>query len=304
MKTCIAEDDFTSRAMLQAMLRKWGFETVVAEDGAAALALMDQADAPRLLLIDWNMPVVNGLELTRRIRALPGDSPPYIIMLTARTEKEYIIAGLNAGANDYVAKPFDPEILQARLNVGRRMLELQDSLTETRVRLEHEASHDSLTGVYNRKAIMELLAREISRARREKSPLAIGICDLDRFKEVNDTLGHLAGDDVLCGFVARLQAALRPYDFVGRWGGDEFLVVSPGVGREAASQLYQRLRAMVGDQSIPTVGGEVSQHVSMGLAVYDGQGEESVSGLLAAADAALYAAKAGGRDRLGLAPEV
>ena len=211
MKILIAEDDFTSRSMLTAILKKWGYDPVVTEDGMAAWDALQKPDAPRLVLLDWNMPGLDGLEVCRRLRTKETPNPPYVILLTGRGEKGDIVRGLEAGANDYIAKPYDNAELQARIRVGQRMLELQAKLLEARDALAHQATHDALTGIFNRRAILDRLAQEISRAERDGTPLSVGMFDIDHFKKINDTFGHQAGDDVLVAFarcssrIARLR---------------------------------------------------------------------------------------------------
>ena len=299
MKVLIAEDDRTSRRMLAAMAAKWGYEPVVTENGADAWSVLQQPDAPRLALLDWNMPILDGLDVCRRLRAVPTTDPPYVIILTSRGTTGDVVNGLEAGANDFVAKPYDNEELQARLRVGRRMLDLQAHLEAARTALAQQALHDSLTGLFNRRAILERLTEEISRARREGTVLTVGMCDLDQFKAVNDTYGHLAGDDVLRGFAAIAQSQLRDYDAIGRYGGEEFLVITPGGTGHPEASLYQRLCARVSGTALPTRTGPVTVTVSIGVAV--ATGASTVDTLLATADQALYQAKAGGRNRVASA---
>ena len=294
MKILIAEDDFTSRSILTAILKKWGFEPVVTENGGAAWDVLQRPDAPRLALLDWSMPIMDGLEVCRRLRASDSRNPPYVILLTARGEKGDIVQGLEAGANDYVAKPYDNEELRARIRVGQRLLEMQSHLLEAQDALSHQATHDFLTGVFNRRAILDRLAQEISRAKRENISLSIGMCDIDHFKNINDIFGHQAGDEALVAFTRCLQDRLRAYDSLGRFGGEEFLVIAPGSVGHSGESLYERLRAGLADAEIPTKAGMVSLTVSIGVAA--GTGRCGVDALLAAADAALYQAKADGRN--------
>jgi len=296
MRILIAEDDFTSRSILTAVLKKWGFDPVVAEDGGAAWDVLQRPDAPRLILLDWNMPGMDGLEICRRLREIGSSNPPYVILLTARGEKGDIVKGLEAGSNDYVAKPYDNEELQARIRVGQRMLELQSHLLEARDALKYQATHDFLTGVYNRRAIRDRLKEEISRAGREKESLSVGMLDIDHFKNINDTYGHQAGDEALLAFTRCIQDGLREYDCVGRYGGEEFLVIAPGAAGPDAESLYERLRARIAGAEIATNAGSISLTVSIGVA--PGTGQSTVDALVAAADAALYQAKADGRNRV------
>ena len=295
MRILIAEDDLTSRNMLAAVLKKAGHEIVVAANGAEALAVLEQPGAPRLAILDWMMPEMDGLEVVRQVRAKPSSQPPYLIMLTARGEKTDIIAGLDAGADDYLAKPFDPGELRARVEVGRRMVELQAALFESREILAHQASHDALTGLLNRRAILERLHGECSRAARHGSKVAIGICDVDHFKRVNDTHGHQVGDDVLVGLAQLLTEGLRPYDAVGRMGGEEFLVVAPLEAGADHLPLFQRLCARIANHAIGTRGGQLQVTASFGVAC---AGTIPPDALLAAADRALYQAKDQGRNRV------
>jgi two-component system, cell cycle response regulator len=294
VKILIAEDDLTSRNILTAVLNKCGFDPVVAEDGGAAWDLLQRPDAPRLMLLDWNMPGMDGVEICRRLRDNSVPDPPYIILLTARGEKSDIVAGLEAGANDYVAKPYDSEELMARIGVGQRMLEMQSNLLEARDALAYQATHDFLTGVFNRRAILERLEQEISRAGREDGRLSVGMFDIDHFKNINDTSGHRAGDEALVAFARRIEGGLREYDCVGRYGGEEFLVIAPGAIGLKSQSLYERLRARIAGAEIATNSGSISLTVSIGVAA--GAGQSTVDALLAAADAALYQAKAGGRN--------
>jgi two-component system cell cycle response regulator len=296
MKILLAEDDFTSRSMLTAILKKWGYDPVVSENGNAAWAALQKPEAPRLILLDWNMPGLDGLEVCRRLRKNETTNPRYVILLTGRGEKGDIVRGLEAGANDYISKPYDNAELQARIRVGQRMLELQASLLETQTALAHQATHDALTGIFNRRAILDQLARELARALRQGCRLSVAMCDIDHFKEINDHFGHQAGDEVLVAFAGCLQANLREYDYVGRYGGEEFLIIASGSSAQSDDGLYERLRQQVAAAEIKTKTGNVSLTVSIGTAA--GTGQSTVDRLIAAADAALYQAKAAGRNRV------
>jgi two-component system, cell cycle response regulator len=300
MRILIAEDDLTSRTMLMAIVKKWGYEPVAVIDGSAALAALQEEGAPQLAILDWNMPGMNGLDVCRKLRESNPADPPYIIFLTSRSEKDSIIEGLEAGANDYVIKPHDNGELLARIRVGQRMLEMQNAMNVAKNALTHQAMYDSLTGILNRRAILETLQKEMCRAMRQGSALSIGMCDIDHFKLVNDNHGHQTGDDVLCGFVHTIQNSLRNCDFIGRYGGEEFLIVAPGsLGGEDV--LYERLRARVAEQGINTRSGEISVTVSIGVVRVTAA--STVDDLLAAADAALYHAKNSGRNRVVYAAE-
>ena len=294
MKILVAEDDVTSRGILTAVLKKWDFDPVAAEDGDTAWDVLQRPDAPQLLLLDWNMPGIDGLEICRRLRKKDPINPPYVILLTARSEKGDIVKGLEAGANDFVAKPYDSEELQARIRVGQRMLELQSHLMKARDTLAHQATHDFLTGVLNRRAIWDRLKQEISRAERKNDSLSIGMLDIDHFKNINDTYGHHVGDEALVAFTRCIQNELREYDCVGRYGGEEFLVIAPGAIGSGRESLYERLRARIAGAEIVTNEGSISLTVSIGAA--PGTGQTCGDTLIAIADAALYQAKAAGRN--------
>ena len=181
------------------MVAKWGYDPLVTADGGEAWNALQQPDHPRLVLLDWNMPVLDGLDVCRRLRALASPDPPYVILLTGRTEKGTSFDGLDAGANDYVAKPYNHDELQARLQVGRRTLALQAHLLAVQEQLAALAARDPLTGILNRRTILERLAEELARATRQGGGLTVGMFDVDHFKWINDTYGHQAGDDVLRG---------------------------------------------------------------------------------------------------------
>ena len=197
MKILIADDESVSRRMLQALLGKWGYDVVSAEDGDAAWEKLKSPDAPRMALLDWMMPGQNGVDVCRALRTQRPEPYTYILLLTAKDAKESVVEGLESGADDYLTKPFNPQELKARIRVGLRLLELEDNLVQAREAMRFKATHDTLTGVWNRGAILETLDKEVWRSRRERLSLGILIVDLDHFKSINDTYGHLAGDTVL-----------------------------------------------------------------------------------------------------------
>lgn len=294
MRILIAEDDLTSRTVLAAVLKKQGYEVLETVNGAEAWAAVREPDAPRLVILDWMMPEMDGPEIVRRLRSLQTDRPPYVIMLTSKDEKADVIAGLDAGANDYLAKPYDAGELRARVEVGRRMVEMQTALIESREALAHQATHDPLTGLMNRRAILDQLHKELTRAGRHDYTLAIGVCDIDHFKQVNDTYGHQTGDDVLCGLARILGDNLREYDSVGRVGGEEFLVIIPVKAGTDRTSLFRRLCARVAENKVTTRSGALSITVSIGVAhAFAGSAVDEVLGR---ADAALYRAKNHGRN--------
>jgi two-component system cell cycle response regulator len=298
VKILIAEDDVTSRLLLKRVLESWGYEVTATRDGDEALQALQGEVAPRLAILDWMMPGMDGVDVCRRVRARETLQPTYIILLTALGDKESVVTGLNAGADDYVGKPYDPDELHARLEVGRRLVELNDELLEAQHALEILARTDALTGVLNRGAIVEELEMEAERASREGRPLGLGMLDIDHFKLVNDTYGHAAGDEVLREVVQRVLGVMRPYDTFGRFGGEEFLVLVPGSGERELVAVLERIRSAIGSSPIVVDGHELVVTVSLGGAT---RSRESADGLIARADDALYTAKEQGRDRVVLA---
>ncbi len=298
MKLLIADDDLTQRMMLEVITRKWGFDSVIAEDGQAAWDILRGKDAPDLILLDWEMPVKNGLELCRLLRTRKVDISPYIILLTARKETDDIVLGLEAGANDYVSKPFESTELEARLKVGQRMINLQIELNRTRSELAFQARHDVLTGLMNRRAILEVMEQEISRADREVADLYIGMCDIDHFKQVNDSYGHLAGDAVLKEVAQRIGQALRPYDRIGRYGGEEFLILIHSEPEQACG-VFERMRLVIAESPIVFERQNITVSISCGVNSFRADSIAANSTrLLSAADELLYKAKQNGRNRI------
>ena len=296
MKVLIADDDPVSRRLLQVSLGKAGYEVQTANDGAAALAQLELDDCPRLVVLDWMMPQMDGVDVCRATRKLAREPYAYIILLTARGRQEEIIEGLEAGADDYITKPFDMEELKARLRAGKRILDLQEQVVAAREQLRMQATHDSLTGILNRSAIMETLHKELTRSAREKVPLAVIMADIDHFKAINDTHGHLVGDYVLQEAARRMSETIRSYDSIGRYGGEEFVIIAPGCSPEDAQRQAERLRAAIAAEPIRTRELTMPLTISLGVAVrYHGQDNDDILG---AADEALYAAKNAGRNRV------
>jgi len=298
VKILIAEDDRVSRHLLETFLVKWGYEVLTADDGAEAWRHLQGDDAPRLAILDWMMPARNGVEICRELRKRCAEPYTYILLVTGKGRKQDILEGLEAGADDYLTKPFDPHELRARLRAGRRILELQEQLISAREQLRAEATHDPLTGLWNRSAILEILQRELARFDRQKVPFAIIMADLDRFKSINDTYGHLAGDVVLREAARRMGSSIRAYDSIGRYGGEEFLVVAPGCDTTVLS-LAERLRTCVSREPIEIPEGTLIVTLSLGVA--ENCQAKQADQFVRAADAALYRAKRAGRNRVELA---
>lgn len=293
----IAEDDRMFRVLLQSWLQDRGYQVTVAEDGRQAWALLQAEHAPKLVILDWMMPGMSGPEICRQLRSQAGARYRYLLLLTARSDKQDMVAGLEAGADDYLSKPFDALELHARLNVGRRILDLQEQLLNAQEALRFEATHDPLVGVWNRGAILQALEREMERARRMQTALGLLMLDLDNFKAVNDVYGHLAGDEVLRASARRIAEGVRTYDLVGRYGGEEFLVVAPGCVPPALLQQAERIRAAVAEP-INTAAGLITISASIGVLGADFAQAAWLDSrsLVHAADRAMYQAKAKGKN--------
>src|SRR5262249_4679431 len=242
MRILIAEADSTSRRVLEATLKRTGYDVVAACDGQAAWDVLQSQEAPRLAILDWTIPGMNGPEVCRAVRQRGDQHSGYLLLLPARDRKQDLAEGLEAGADDYLVKPFDAFELKARLEVGRRVLDLQRQLFTAYEEMRHRATHDALTGVYNRAAILEELQKEWMRFQRDGGTLGVVTCDLDHFKRINDTYGHSAGDAVLREAARRMRSVLRAYDAIGRYGGEEFLIVIPGCRPEALHSLAEPFR--------------------------------------------------------------
>jgi diguanylate cyclase (GGDEF)-like protein len=301
VKILIADDDDVSRRVLQATLTKWGYDVVIATNGMEAWQLLRETNAPQLAILDWIMPGMDGVEVCREIRKREEEPYVYMLLLTAKSRKRDIIAGLRAGADDYLAKPFDPQELKARLRAGRRVLDLQAELVAARESLRYQATHDSLTGLLNRGAILDTLRNELDTSNRRGLAISIVLADLDHFKQVNDTYGHIVGDAVLHEAARRMKASVRAYDSIGRYGGEEFLFILPGCdGYDASSQAQRLQKCITGDPvELPKL--SISFTLSLGVVSKSDPRVEDLDPLIQAADEALYQAKGQGRNRVVLA---
>jgi diguanylate cyclase (GGDEF)-like protein len=297
VKVLVAEDEPVSRHRLQTFLGKWGYAVLTAADGAEALNLL-RREGPKLVVLDRMMPHVDGLAVCRAIREGPPEPYVYVILLTAQDDQREIIEGFEAGADDYITKPFEVPELEARVRTGARIIALQEELIAAREQLRIEATHDPLTGLLNRAAFFEGFHTEVARARRYHTPLALVMADLDHFKAVNDRHGHLTGDMVLREAARRLRASLRASDVIARYGGEEFVVAAPDCGIEDALALAERFRASICARPIDVPGGPVAVTMSLGVAATADMDE--ADRLMRVADEALYRAKHAGRNKVEL----
>jgi two-component system cell cycle response regulator len=296
MRVLVADDDPVSRRLLESAVRRMGHDVTAVADGLSAIDALLQSDGPRLAVLDWMMPGADGLAVCRAVRTR-ASRYVYVILLTAMDRHEDMVTALSAEADDFLTKPLDVTELRARLRSGERVLELQERLLDAQDELRHDATHDRLTGLWNRGMVLDHLATAVQQARRERLPLAVVMADIDFFKNVNDRYGHAAGDLLLGSVATRMRSVLRQYDRIGRYGGEEFLVVLPNCDVQVARQIAERIRAAVA--ASPVVAGGISLAVSVSLGVaWAAQPPENPSGLIDAADQALYRAKAAGRNRV------
>lgn len=292
MDVLIVDDDPITRLALCAALEEWGLNPVVAESGNRALEMLEQDNPPHLLILDWSMPGISGPELCKILRARDDGQFFYILMLTGKEGNEAVIEAMEAGADDFLSKPFDHRVLKVRIAAGSRIVRLEQTLNQL-------ASRDSLTQCWNRRMIDELFDSTLAEARRKETPICVMMVDIDHFKAINDNYGHAIGDTALQHMVAILNQNLREYDQVGRYGGEEFIVVLPTTDRDSAWGIAERVRSAVEYQ--PTIlkdGREISMTVSIGLALFDPQRDPDRRSLMERADQALYKAKRSGRNRI------
>jgi diguanylate cyclase (GGDEF)-like protein len=289
----VADDSLVIRAVVCDQLEEEGYEVVQAVDGESALAQCT-ATRPDAILLDIEMPGLDGHQVLARLKADSELCDIPVVFLTGRTSTDDMVAGLRAGAHDYLKKPFEPAELIARIGGAVRIKRLQDELRLRNNELDLLSRIDGLTGLYNRRHIDEQLEKECSTARRHGQPLAILMLDIDHFKLVNDHEGHPAGDQVLQEFATRLQATIRGGDVPGRWGGEEFLIIAPQTNIEQAVLFGERLRKAIADQPIDLGNHSIPITVSIGCAV----GLKPPAELVDQADAALYRSKAEGRNRV------
>ncbi|WP_406699983.1 diguanylate cyclase [Singulisphaera sp. Ch08] len=292
MKILVAEDESTPALFLRRTLERLGHDVVVALDGMKAWELLQQGEL-RLVITDWMMPGLDGLELCRKIRGQGDSAYTYIILLTAREGLQDRLAGLNAGADDFLSKPTDPAELAARVAIAGRIVAMQEELERKNLQLAELATTDGLTGLKNRRCFNENLITACSFAVRYGYPLSLVMIDVDHFKSLNDSFGHPAGDSVLATLAGILRSETRDHDIVARYGGEEFAILLPATAAAEASLLAERLRSLTTSYPWP----QRPITVSVGVATTGGD-LATWSELLEAADRALYHSKRSGRDRI------
>ncbi len=297
MKILIAEDDRAMRDILATLFTNWGYEVLAAQDGEDAVRLLSESKSVQVAVLDWMMPKMDGIEVCRWIRESRNEPYTYILLLTSRDAREDLIQGMEAGADDYLVKPIHPDELQVRIRAAQRIVDLQAKLLAAQESLRIQATHDSLTGVWNRRALFDIMAKEIGRAHRQNETLSLVMIDLDHFKQVNDTWGHVIGDDILHAVAERLVSIVRTHDTVGRYGGEEFMIVMPGYDSRAAQLGAERLRRVFADEAISVAGRQLVVTLSIGVITLEPGQKAELASLVAAADCAVYEAKKRGRNR-------
>ena len=301
MKVLIAEDERMSSRRLAKFLTDLNYEVVVCEDGKEAWRIIQEDSSLRIYLLDWLLPGMEGLDLCRRIRSLKGEPYRYIIMITSKKDREDLVRGMEAGADDYIAKPYYPHELRVRLRAARRIIEFSTVLMETRDLLYNQATYDGLTTALNREVAIKRLDEELERASRKGQPTSVIMLDLDHFKKINDNFGHIAGDQTLRETVKRIKATLREYDIVGRYGGEEFIIILPDTDLNGGQNLAERIRQSLCAEPMDTTEGVIQLTASIGLKVAQAKSGQDPMAIIGEADKALYASKTQGRDRVTVA---
>jgi two-component system cell cycle response regulator len=293
----VVDDSPFYRKLVEHVLSSESCSLLFARDGAEAMKLFEQ-HSPGIVITDWMLPDFCGFELCQRIRSDNARPYTYIIVMTSNAEKDNLIKGLQAGADDYLTKPFDPAEMLARIGVGRRIINLNRELAAKSLMLEEMARTDPLTGLPNRRAIEEWAARQVRGAARHGFPLWVVVGDIDNFKSINDTFGHDAGDIVLKTFADVLKKNTRASDICGRLGGDEFLLVITHAEGEQVELAANRFRQQFAELSFPLHGQTVCVTASFGAAGMDSDKPQEFGVLVRQADQMLYEAKRSGRNQV------
>ena len=302
MNVLIADSAPIALKILRGMLISWGYSVEAHDDGQSTLDALTRDAPPRLAVIDWNLPNINGPEICKQLRKRGTDAYTYVILLSAAPEKEEIALGLEAGADDHITKPFHAVELRARLRAGHRIINLHNALLEAQEDLRHQATTDLLTGIDNRAALLKHLYREINRARRQNTTVAVMMLDLDHFKSINDTHGHLVGDEVLRHVADALKLCVRDYENLGRYGGEEFMIILTDVDDDTAIKVGERILSKLAKIDYSYEGHQIPITGSIGAVVSLRGVNANSESLIHAADKALYVAKHRGRNQIFLAP--
>jgi len=288
VKILIAEDDRISSKILEKHITGWGYDVLVVPDGKKAWQTFKKNEVG-IVLLDWMMPEITGLDLCRKIRNDKSGKYTYIVLLTAKKKQKDINKGLAAGADEYLTKPFNPIELKARLKTGKRIIDLLE-------KLHKQAIHDGLTKVFNRREITRILNEEFHRTQRTNQPLSTIMLDINHFKKINDTHGHPVGDEVLVEIVSRITAKMRAYDKIGRYGGEEFIIILPHNPLESVKKIAERIRINISQKTIQTSAGPLQLTASLGCTSTENIEASSTEMMIKISDKALYNAKNNGRN--------
>jgi two-component system, cell cycle response regulator len=299
----VAEDEPACQHWLSSVLVHYGFEVEIFSDGREARDRLLSGETPKIAILDWMLPGLDGLSICQDVREHAQGLYRYLILLTAKDQKEDLLQGFRSGADDYLTKPVDEAELVVRLRAGMRILRWQTELLEARKELEVHATRDTLTDLWNRRMVTHLLEREFNRGIREKTPTGVAILDIDHFKSINDQYGHPVGDEVIREVARRIAQTVRPYDIVGRYGGEEFLIVLPGCEAGQVRRICERVRIALVAQPVTEGSFSIPVTASIGFAIAPAGVSPDISGIVNDADRALYRAKAAGRNRVEFATE-
>jgi len=301
MKILVAEDNPAMLRMLETCLVEWGFEVTSVTDGPKALEVLQGPDPPRLAILNWTMPGMNGMDICREIRQRTRKPYTYILMLTTKIKKQAVAEGWPSGPDDYLTKPFDPHELRARLRAGRRTLDLRAQVLSAYRLIQAQMTVDPLTGVWSRNVILDILKRQLTLSSHSDSPMSLVMANLDQFRNINANFGLFAGDAILREVARRIRVALRPPDSIGRSKADEFAIVLPGCDAPAAASLAEKFRGRIDRRAVDTSEGIVLVTVSLGVVVVPAKTTVDVDTVWRLATEALSRAKANGRNRVELA---
>lgn len=303
MRALVADSDPDRLRQLESWLTKWGYEVWPARNGVEAWNRLSSEKTPIVVILAWQMDAMHGIDVCRRLRLQPELPTAYVLLLAERRETEYLLEGLNAGADDFLFAPLDIVETRARVRNGGRIVEVEEALRASQDALRVQSTRDGVTGSWNHATILDMLEKERERARRKSGSVAVLLADLDEFRKVNENLGHPIGDEVLRESARRMNSSVRPYDAVGRYGGEEFLIVLPGSDGLGALTVAERIRENFAKRPVHTSAGPVPVTLSLGVAAEGGEAVTDSAALLQAADSALKRAQQNGRNRAALADE-
>ena len=303
MRVLIADSDPDRLRQLEGWLRKWGYEVTPSRNGVDAWSKLESERVPVIAVLAWRMEGLLGIDVCRRLRLHPDLPTAYVLLLVDARGQEDLLDGVNGGADDFLLAPLDHVEVRARVRTGARIIETERALKASQDALRVQSTRDGVTGTWNHASILDMLQKERERARRKSGSVGVVLADLDEFRKVNESLGHPVGDEVLREAARRMSSSVRPYDAVGRYGGEEFLIVLPGSDGLGALTVAERIREGFANRPVLTSAGPVPLTLSLGVAAEGGETGGDGSALLLAAGSALLRAQRGGRNRAALADE-